>query len=278
MFKIITDSCCDSKNEKGLFLDVKKVPLYLLLGEKQYLDDENLDVKDFVDTIDTSVLTPKTQCPSPEAYMKLFDGPEDEIFVVTLTSKLSGSYNSALLAANLYLEDHPEKKIHIFDSMSASSGELVIVNQIKNLIEEGHNFNTIVQKVEYLIRNENKLYAVLENLDTLIKNGRLTKIQAIVTSLARIKLVLTAKEGEIALHAKAMTTGQATSRIIKEFLESGIDFSNKTLFISHCDAKELAETFKRKVMIKCNFKNIEIFETSGLSSVYANKGGIIISY
>jgi DegV family protein with EDD domain len=279
MFKIIADSCCDLINAKKLFEEVPRVPLHLLVNGKDYTDDRNINLDQLLTDIDASPEVPKTQCPAPDSYLQAIkDSEEDEIFIVTLTSKLSGSYNSALLAVNLYLEEYNDKKIHVFDSRSASAGELAIVNRIYKLIDEGCSFNTIVEKIEYYIKNECTLYALLENLDTLAKNGRLTKMQSMLTSLAKIKLVLTAKEGEIVLKAKAMTMGQGIAKAIKEIQESGLDLSNRTLFISHCDALELAETFKRKALIKCDFKNIEIFNTSGLSSVYANRGGIIVAF
>lgn len=277
MIKIVADSSCDRINEKKLFKNVTRVPLYIMLGDKEYLDNENLNVKELVKDIDTSILVPKTQCPSPNAFFEAFEGQEDEIFVVTLSSKLSGSYNSALLAANMFLEEHPEKKIHVFDSMSASSGEVLIVAQIISLIEQGFNFNSIIEKIEYKIRNENKIYAVLENLNTLAKNGRLTKVQSVISSVAKIRLILTSNEGEIGLFGKAIGTGQAISKIVKEIIAANEKDKKDTIIISHCNARELAIDLKRKLLIKANFKKIEIFETSGLSSVYANNGGLIIA-
>ena len=277
MIKIVADSSCDRINEKKLFKNVTRVPLYIMLGDKEYLDNENLNVKELVKDIDTSILVPKTQCPSPNAFFEAFEGQEDEIFVVTLSSKLSGSYNSALLAANMFLEEYPEKKIHVFDSMSASSGEVLIIDQIVSLIEQGLNFNSIIEKIEYKIRNENKIYAVLENLTTLAKNGRLTKMQSVISSVTKIRLILTSNEGEIGLFSKAIGTGQAISKIVKEIIAANEKNKKDTIIISHCNAKELAIDLKRKLLIKANFKKIEIFETSGLSSVYANNGGLIIA-
>lgn len=278
MFKIIADSCCDYKNEKGLFYNVERIPLHLTIGTRTYIDDKNLDINNLLLDIDNSKTSPKSRCPSPNDYLNAIKGEADEIFIVTLSSKLSGSYNSALLAANIYLEEHNDKKIHVFDTLSGTAGELVVVNQIQELIDKNKSFTNIIEKVEYLIKNENKLYTVLENLDTLIKNGRLTKLEATLTSIAKIKLILATKDGEISLHSKAISSVQARSKVLKEIINSGKDFSGKTMFITHCDALEIAQNFKRKVLLKCNFKNIEIFEASGLSCVYANRGGIVVAY
>ncbi len=278
MFKIIADSCCDYKNEKGLFYDVKRIPLHITIGNRIYIDNKDLDINNLLLDIDNSKTTPKSRCPSPDDYLEAIKGEADEIFIVTLSNKLSGSYNSALLAANLYLEEHDDKKIHVFDTLSGTAGELVVVNQIQELINKNKSFTSIIEKVEYLIKNENKLYTVLENLDTLIKNGRLTKLQATLTSIAKIKLILSTTDGEIGLHSKALSSAQARSKVLKEIINSGKDFSEKTMFITHCDALDIANDFKRKVLLKTNFKNVEIFEASGLSCVYANRGGIIIAY
>lgn len=277
MIKVFADSCCDYHNDNGLFQEVERIPLTISVNGNEYVDTINVNTEKLLQDIAADKDVAKTACPSPFAYLNALNKANaDENFIVTLSSKLSGSYNSAVLAANMFTEDHPKKKVHVFDSKSAAAGELVVVNQIFEQIEANKSFNEIVNNVEALIAKENKLYFILENLETLKKNGRLTKIQEVITSIARIKLLLSSNEGEIAVSARALSTKQAIVFLIKKL--SSIDLSAKTLFITECNSRGLAEELRNRVLKFCKVKNIEIFKASGLSSVYENSGGIIIAY
>ena len=132
---------------------------------------------------------PKSACPSPERYMRAYDCEAEHIYAVTLSSELSGSYNSALLGRDLIMEDHPDKKIHVFNSRSASIGESLIGMKIQECEEAGMSFEEVVSTVEHYIEGQHTFF-VLENLDTLRKNGRLSKVKALVASALKIKPVM----------------------------------------------------------------------------------------
>ena len=160
------------------------VPLTLTIGGMNIVDDGRFTQKEIVERIAADPECPKTACPSPQAYLEAFDCGAEHIYAVTLSAELSGSYQSAFIARNMYLEDHPEAKIHVFNSVSASCGETVTVLKIAELEERGLPFDEIVEKTEAFIRSKCTLF-VLDNLDTLRKNGRLSNMKALAAAIRR---------------------------------------------------------------------------------------------
>jgi DegV family protein with EDD domain len=209
--------------------------------------------------------------------MKHFDY-EGDIYVVTLSSPLSGSYNSAELAKKLYLEENPNKNIAVFDSHSASVGQTLIAMKIKELIETQHPFREIVEKVN-TYRDSMKTKFVLESLETLRKNGRLTNLQAIIASALNIKPVMAAtSEGNITKVDQARGINKALMLMAKCIEEDVIKPSERILGISHCNNRERAEFVKDEILKRIPFKDYFIVDTAGVSSLYANEGGIITAY
>ena len=161
------------------------------------MDDETFDQNAFIQKVKKATEEPKSSCPSPSLYMEAYEGDYDCIFVVTISANLSGSYNSAELGKNLVLEEHPEKKIHVFNSKSASVGETLIALKIQECEEAGMEFEQVVETVDAYIESQHT-YFVLENLETLRKNGRLSRVKAMVASALKIKPVMGATpEGSI---------------------------------------------------------------------------------
>lgn len=191
MYKIIIDSCgelTDSLKKDGHFCNVA---LELDVDGYRIRDDESFDQHDFLRRVKESVKGPKSSCPSPEEYMQAFEGEADHVYVVTLSGKLSGSYNSAVLAVNLYNEEHEDggKQIYVFNSCSASIGETLIGMKVQELEESGLSFDEVVKQTEEYIASMNTFF-VLETLDTLRKAGRLSNLKAFVASTLNIKPVM----------------------------------------------------------------------------------------
>lgn len=276
-YKIVVDSCCEIPEEIKKEIIVERVPLTLEVGDTIVIDDDNFDQKSFLKMVDECSTAAKSACPSPERYMEAYDAEVDRVYVVTLTSKLSGSYNSAILGKNL-LEDSGKKmpKIHVFDSLSASVGETQLVLKIKELEEEGKSFEEIVELVE-LFRDEMKTYFVLDNLDTFRKNGRLTGIKAIGVSKLNIKPIMYALDGVVAQKSQAIGSKKALHKMADILLEEGKNLHEKILIISHCNCVERAQLVRDKLIEKVRFKAVYILDTMGVSSMYANDGGIIVT-
>ncbi len=276
-YRIIGDSCTDLPEALKSDPHFKLVPLTLIVDDVSIIDDDTFNQKDFLERVKAYPHSPKSACPSPEDYMKYFDF-EGDIYIVTLSSQLSGSYNSAELAKKLYKEEHPDKKIEVIDSRSASVAQVLIAMKIKELIEAKQTFESIVEKIN-TFRDGLKTKFVLESLDTLRKNGRLNGIQAILASALNIKPVMGATpEGTICKIDQARGITKAVSLMAKCIEADVIKPTEKILGIAHCNNRERAEFFKAEVLKRVPFKDCFIVDTAGVSSLYANDGGIIVAY
>ncbi|MBP2024099.1 DegV family protein with EDD domain [Clostridium punense] len=275
--KIVGDSSCDLSKDMKEEMNVEIAPLTLQLGDKVYIDDETLDIKQYVKAMGQCETSPKTSCPSPEDYMKRFEG-EESVFVVTLSNKLSGSYNSAILAKNIFLEEVSNKFIHVFDSLSASAGETIIAMKIHELSMKNFTELEIVDKITNYIK-EMKTFFLLESLEHLAKAGRLNPFIAKVANMLAIKPIMGATdEGTIRLVEKTRGYKKAFNRFLEIIGEEGSNLEEKILGIAHCNCLERALSFKEEVLKKYNFKDIVIVEMKGLSSTYADDGGLVIAF
>ncbi len=276
-YKIIADSSCDLTEEMKEEMNIEIASLSLQLGDKVFVDDENLDVLAYIKEMKACPIAPKTACPSPQDFLNLYQGDE-AVFVVTLSKELSGTYNSAMLAKELYLEEHEEKFIHVFNSKSASVGETLIALKIDELGKSGLEPQEIVYQVNEFIEKMDT-YFLLESLEHLAKAGRLKSYVAVIASLLRIKPIMGAtSDGAIRLVHKVRGYKKAFMKFVDTIGEEISDFSDKVLGIAHCNCLERAKQFKSKVMEKYNFKDIFIVEMKGLSSTYADDGGLVIAF
>lgn len=276
-FKVIVDSCCDLTPSLLREADFTRVPLTIRVGNTSIVDDESFDQADLLWRMKESDTAPQTSCPSPAQYLDAFDCGADDLYVVTLSALLSGSHNSAQQARQLWLEEHPDARVHIFNSCSASAGEFLLALHIRELATQGLPFQAVVLKATRFSADMETMF-VLESLDNLRKNGRLTGLQSVVTGALRIKLLMGATpEGEIYKRGQAMSVKQALSKMV-EFMAKDDKHVGKTLAISHCNCLERAFLLKDMVRKSCKFADIIISETGGISTVYANDGGIVVAY
>ena len=275
-YKIVVDSCCDLPPALLKDPHFVKVPLTIRVGESTFVDDDTFDQGDLLWSMRRSEDAPSTACPSPQAYWDAYQGADD-VYVVTLSALLSGSHNSAEQARRLLEEDEPQAKVHVFNSCSASSGEVLIALKIQELAASGMPFKHVVREVEQFIYRMQTLF-VLESLENLRKNGRLTKMQAVVTSALRIKLFCGATpEGEICKLGQALSTKQALSKMVDK-MAGDPDHEGRTLAVCHCNCLERAFQVKSWVEEKCRFAKVLILEAGGITTVYANDGGIVVAY
>lgn len=276
MYKIIIDSCGELSKEMQEDGHFENVPLTLQIGDTEIVDDKSFDQADFLKKVAESEEGPKSACPSPDAYMQAMDCEAEHIYVITLSSQLSGSYNSACLAKDLFLEDNEDKKICIIDSKSASIGESLIGLHIAACEEAGMDFETVVENVEKYIEEQHTFF-VLESLETLRKAGRLSNLKAKLASTLNIKPIMgSTEEGSIQQLAQARGMNKALDRMIQSMMEVTQNCENRILAISHCNCKERALQLKEKIEKVASFKEIFIVDTAGVSSMYANDGGIIM--
>lgn len=277
-YKIIGDSCMDLTEELKRDPHFQMVPLTLQVGDYRVTDDEEFNQKEFLAKVKASPECPRTACPSPESFKEAFDTDAEYIFVVTLSNHLSGCYNSAALAKRLYEEEHGvgAKKIAVIDSLSASAGELNIALFIRDLCEKGLSFEEICKKTEEY-RDLMKTYFVIETLDFLKKNGRLTGLTAFIASALNIKPVMGSEKGSIIKLDQARGMSRALDRMAEIACKEGGDTSDKRLVIAHCNNPERAELVKEIMCKRAAFREVVITNTAGVATVYAGDGGIVMT-
>lgn len=274
-YKIIIDSCGELTEEMKKSGHYLTASLGIDIDHEHIIDDETFDQKAFLKKVAASPNAPKSSCPSPETYMKGFCCQEEHVYAVTLSAELSGSYNSAVLGKNLYKEEYGEKEIYVFNSRSASIGETLIGLKISECEEKGMTFQEVVDTVEKYI-SEQTTYFVLETLEMLRKNGRLSNLKAAVATALNIKPVMgSTPEGMICQLAKTRGIKKALSKMVDEMAKNPIDVSDRILAISHCNCPERAENVKNMILEKIHPKDVIVLDTAGISSLYAADGGII---
>lgn len=276
-YRILVDSCTDLTEKLKEDEHIKVIPLTLRIDERVFVDNESFNQREFLKVMKESHNSPKSSCPSPQDYMKEFDY-EGDIYVVTLSSALSGSNNSAELAKKLYQEDHPDKNIAIFDSRSASVGQTLITMKIKEYIREGHKFDDIVSKVNDFRSGMNTKF-VLESLENLKKSGRLSHLKAIIANVLNIKPIMAGTtEGTITKLEQARGINKALITMAKIIEQDVIRPKDRILAVAHCNCFERAVFIKDEILKRVSFKDYLIVDTAGVSSMYANEGGIIVAY
>lgn len=281
-YKVIGDSCCDYTPELRTDPHFSIVPLTLELGDYSVVDDAQFDQLDFLRRVHASPVGPKTACPSPEAFREAIESSDaPEVYVVTLSQHLSGSYQSALVGLQMYEEDHAEgerKKVHIFGSDSASAGQLNLCLTIKELKEQGKSFEETIELVNAEIQRM-KTYFVLESLDTLRKNGRLSAVKSFLASALNIKPVMGAEHGVIVQLENQRGIQKALKRMAQLAVErAGGPEKTKDLrlCITHVNNLSRAEFVKDEFQKLASFREIVITDAMGVATVYAEDGGIVI--
>ena len=267
-WKIIADSGCDYRSLDNLAPDTEfvSIPLTIQVGETIYRDDARLNIDQMMEEMYATTTASKSACPSPDDYMKSFEGA-DNIIVVTITGTLSGSYNSAEIAKKIYLEEHPDTKIHVIDSLSAGGEVDLLVRKLNHLVAEGLEFDQILDAIT-AYQAKTKLLFVLAKVDNLVKNGRLSKLVGTVVGLLNIRMVGEAsKTGTLELLQKARGQKKAIKAALDELIKAG--YTGGHITIAHRNNDKFIEHFSELVREKFAQASIEVLPTSGLCSFYA---------
>jgi len=272
--KIIGDSCCDfTKLElrKGIHVSV---PMSVTIGGIEYRDDGRRTQEDWIRMIKEDPGYPQSACPSPDDFYNAFDENCDN-YVITLSSKLSGVYNAAMVAKDMFEDDHEDVNIHIFDSKSAAAGEHLISDMIMECYEAGKSFEETVKEVESF-RDEMFTIFVLDDLETFKKNGRLRGVKALVATALNVKPVLYGDDGEIKQLDQAIGMQSAINRMLYHIEKKKLDPSRKVR-ITQCDSKELCLKIAKILTERFGFTDVKILNAGGISTSYENPGGVVIA-
>lgn len=276
-YKIVADSSCDLNEVMRNNIEVELVPFNISVESKKYRDDADIDMGDLVKRMLASPDPIKTSCPSPGDFLESYEEDKD-VFVVTISKELSGTYNSAILARDMALEKEPDRFIHVFNSKGASVTETLIVLKIDELIKKGLDNSTIVEKVDNYIE-ELDTYFISEDLSNLIKNGRISKTKGLIATVLNLKPIMGADgDGNIQLVENVRGSKKAFRKLVGIIGESKKEFKELVLAISHASARDKAEKLKESIQSLYEFKDIVIVETRGLSTAYVNHEGVILSF
>lgn len=275
-YGIIVDSCCDMTSQLAGQLGVTTVPLIMRLGQKEFIDDDALDLPGFMAEMKACKEKVGSASPPPISFTKAMMAA-GRSFVVTLSSQISGAYSSAEIG-KMYAKENGVTDVHVFDSKSASAGQLLIAVKIRELLAHGQPREQIIKSVNHFIDGM-KTYFVLERYDNLLKNGRLNKITEKIISIMNIKLIMGSdKTGNIALYAKPRGTKQMLEKMTSFIAKSGKSTSGEKMVISHCNNLPLAKQLSNMIKQKFDFKEILIVPTRGISSLYADDKGIVMAF
>ncbi len=273
-FQIVVDSSSDMLkehfNDTDILLNI--VPLSIHVGGKDFIDEPGLDIENMLSEMHAYKEKSTSSCPPVGKFEEMFNKAENTI-CITLSSKLSGTYNSARLAADMV-----DTNVHVIDSKSTSGALVLIAEKCYELMKKDLPFDEIVKQTEQF-SNDTELLFVLDSFDNLVKNGRISKVSGLLGSLLNIKPIATANEiGEISLVEKKRTTKAALNRLVDMIGEKVTNISERNVIIAHCFDLEVATEIKKLIIEKYNFISVRIQSMKGLCSFYALEKGIIVSF
>ena len=276
-YKIVIDSCGELLDEWKQDPRFESVALTLSVDGVNIIDDETFDQADFLAKVAASKESVKSACPAPESYMEAYS-KADDIYVVTLSAELSGSYNSAVLGKNLYEEENGTKNIHVVNSRGAATTQVLIARKLNEYASQGMPFEEVVDKIEEYTTSL-RTYFVLETLEVLRKNGRLSRLSATIAGALNIKPVMIGtRDGVIQKAAQARGMKKALAKMVEHMGSEGRDLTRRQFVISHCNCYERAVYVKELIKKHLHAEDVDIVDTKGVSSLYACDGGIIVSY
>ena len=280
-FTIIADSSCDLRSHDLTddLIDFATVPILYNLGGVDHQDTEDSDVTTLTARMKENKQAPKTACPSVETFAETIRSAKTQhVFLLTLSSKLSGTYNSARLAAETVTAEDPNKKVFVFDSLTTSAGLARIVCKLVDLVKKGDlDFDTLCEKLPE-IRRSNRIRFFLHDLGNLVKSGRMSKVLGIITSVIPLKLICGDNgEGEIKKYKQVLGAKRGIEALA-EFPAKDTADTQDLIVISHCNNKEGAGIIKTILESKFGFKNIKTLLMRGIATFFANEKGIAVAY
>ena len=272
-YKIVVDSSSDLKkdyiNDENIGFEV--VPLTIEVDGITFVDDDNIDIDGMLEAMHKSSGKPKTACPSPGFFANSYKEAEN-VLCITISSKLSGTYNSAYLGSM-----DVNSKVHVVDSKLTNGAMRLLVDKAYELMKQNLDFEVICEEMEKY-RDSLHLFFVLDKFDNLVKNGRMSKIVAFIASALYIKPLCEGVDGNIEVYEKPRTMKGALNKLVDGIASRCPDTNGRTCIVSHCKSLEDAQYVKKEIEDRYNFKEVIISEMRGLCSFYALEKGIIVSF
>ena len=276
-WNIVLDSSCDLTPQHPFKnAEIKIAPLTIRVGDKEFVDDETIDVPMLLDAMNKEKTASSTACPPPAAFYEHFL-TADNIICICITSNLSGTYNAAVQAAEMVKEEYPEKNIHVINSWSTAGEMVLIARKADQLIGEGLPFDEIVKQLEEYTQ-EVRLVFTLEKFDNLIKAGRMKPLVGKVVAALGIHLIAQASvDGKVELMFKVRGDDKTLEKIV-EYMNEQKDMTGKPVVINHCNNHKAVEKLKALIKEKCHTEDITVNHCKGLTTFYAMEKGLLIGY
>lgn len=272
--KIISDSSGDL-HSLGDF-PFASAPLKIIAGDREWIDDANMDVEEMVAYLLNHKGKSGSACPSPSDWLESFEDYEN-IFCITISSNISGSYNAAHIACEEYMAEHPGRKAHVFDSFSTGGEMHLIMDKIVELSNEGKSFEEIVETVNDYKVNHCGLLFTLESMQNLANNGRVSHLAAKAAGLLNIRPLGIASEiGTLEMLEKPRGAKKAVASAYEIMLKQG--YNGGKVYITHCLNEAIAQSMKDAILANYPDAKLEIYAMGGLTSFYAEKGGMIVGF
>lgn len=275
--QIVTDSCVDHNQEVfGQEENMERIPFKIIIEDEEIID-KNLDLDKLREKMKITKNKITTACPSPNEFLESFRKYKEN-FVITISEKLSGSHNSAVLAASMLKEEVEDAFVHVFDCKTATAGATLVALKLKKMIEDKVENNKIIEEINNYI-NQMKTFLIPVKLDNLAKNGRISSKKAFVGSLLQVTPIMCDNgDGELILKEQVRGKKKAFNRLLEIIGEECENFEERILAISHVNSEDRALKLKEEILSRYNFKKVLIFEAGGLTTIYADEGGIVVSY
>lgn len=271
--KLIIDSSSNMKSDPDHNVEV--VPLTISFGGKDYIDDQNLNIREFLNDMNQNQVAGKTTCPSIQAWLNALEGTEKAI-IITMTSGMSGTFSSALQAKTMYEEKHPTSQIIVVDSRSAGPELTIVLHGIEKMIQGDIRFVDL-EEVIAKFRMRTHLLFILQSLHNLSLNGRVSPVAAKVAGLLKINLIgTTSKEGKLGPLTKARGMKKAMRELLKYMKDD--NYHGGEVIIDHCENEKDAEIIKDKILAEYPDAQVTIRPMRGLCSFYAEEGGIMVGF
>ena len=273
-FKIVTDSSADIRQLSGI--PFESVPLKIITNDREYVDDHSLDVVGMLSDLKKYSGRSHTSCPSSGEYTEAF-GDFENIFCITITSNLSGSCNAAGVAARSYLEEHPDRRVHVIDSLSTGPENALVIEKLRELILAGRDFDSIKEEISDYNLNHTRLLFALESMRNLANNGRVSPIVAKMAGLLGIRAIGRASDvGTLEMICKSRGPLNTANDILSNMIGDG--YKGGRVKIHHCNNIPAAELLRSKIVEKFPEAKIDIDMAGGLCSFYAEQGGLLIGF
>ena len=275
--KLITDGSCDLSQEMIDSSKVEIVDVMVSFGDKSYSTRTDITISKFYEMMKDYNELPKTSCPSPNQFLDVFDCDEYNIIVLCLTSKLSGTYNSALIAKNMYEEEYGNKKrIEIIDSATGSIGQALLVSKVGHMIDEDKSMDEIVSTIEKL-KHELVFYGALHTLENAIKGGRINAIAGKIIGALNLKAIIHITDGLVKPIDKARGEKNSINKVI-DYIKNNVNKTSGTkLAIGHANCPEKAIKIKEVLEQYHDFEEVHVMEVGPAMGVYTSEGAVLVA-